>query len=63
MDAEHERWAEALQVEKMHGDRALMFAAERIGALIEARDPDGVERWREIYTRLVALRRGDKPPS
>nr|WP_147276180.1 hypothetical protein [Sphingomonas aracearum] len=33
MNADRERWAEAVLVEKSHGDAAPAFIAERIGAL------------------------------
>lgn len=55
MTPDQERWAEALQVEKTHGRRAREYAAERIGALIEAGDRDGALRWQQIYDRLRDL--------
>ncbi len=54
-----ERLAEALAVLKMHGDRAEVYVAERIGALALAGDFDGVERWREIADALDAILRPD----
>lgn len=55
---EQERWAEALAVQRQHGERAGPFIAERIGALALAGDADGVARWREIAARLDQLRAG-----
>ena len=47
---DQERWAEALQVIKMHGDDAEAFCWNRINALVG--DPLGEARWRDIR-RLV----------
>lgn len=52
------RWAEALAIERMHGDRAPVWIAERIGALALAGDMEGVQRMREIAVRLDKLMRG-----
>jgi hypothetical protein len=49
------RWAEALALEKLHGDAAPHFVAERIGALTLAGDAAGVERLSQIADRLDAL--------
>ncbi len=51
-------WACALAVEKQHGKRAAVFAAERIGALALAGDHDGVAMWKAIAARLDAMRQG-----
>ena len=56
MTADHERWAEALAIERRHGDEAALFIAERIGALALAGDEAGVERLRQIAVRLDLLR-------
>ncbi|TPG21778.1 hypothetical protein EAH87_04890 [Sphingomonas koreensis] len=56
LSADEERWAEALAVQRAHGERALAFIAERVGALALAGDADGVARWREIAARLDQLR-------
>ena len=61
MDAEQERWAEALMFERLHGSRAPVHVAERIGALALAGDMAGVERWREIARRLDELMRARDP--
>jgi hypothetical protein len=58
MTSDQERWAEALAVERQHGNNAPGFIAERIGALALAGDMGGVERWREIATKLDQLRGG-----
>jgi hypothetical protein len=52
---ERERYAEALAVERIHGDQAPAFIAERIGALAAAGDEAGVQRWREIADRFDQL--------
>lgn len=49
------RWAEALALERAHGDRVHVFVAERIGALALAGDVAGVERMRAIAGKLEAL--------
>lgn len=54
------RIAEALQVERMHGDAAPRFVAERIGALALAGDEAGVARWKAIAFELDALTRGSQ---
>lgn len=58
MTSENERWAEALQVERQHGDAAPVFIATRIGTLAAAGDEAGVRRWREIAAKLDQLMRG-----
>ena len=57
MTPDQERWAEALAIERLHGDRAPVWIAERIGALALAGDAAGVERFREIAKRMEELRR------
>ena len=57
------RWAEALQIERMFGERAPTYVAIRIGALADAGDMAGVQRFREIAARLDRLRRGERPVS
>jgi len=49
--------AEALAVERLHGDQAPLFVAERIGALALAGDDAGIARWVEIAKKLDWLRR------
>lgn len=62
MTPDEERWAEALMVERQHGERAGEHIAERITALALAGDDEGVARWLEIASRLDALeQRPDRP--
>ncbi len=49
------RWAEALAIERLHGDDGPRWVAERIGALTHAGDADGAERFREIARRMERL--------
>ena len=58
MTPDEERWAEALAIERIHGDRALVWVAERIGALALASDDAGVQRFKEIAARLDQITRG-----
>ncbi|MEG3086081.1 DUF6961 family protein [Sphingomonas sp. PB4P5] len=60
MDADRERWAEALMVERQHGTRAPAFIAERIAALALAGDMLGVARWQVIAERYDQLTLGPK---
>lgn len=55
---DEERWAEALAVERIHGADAPRYVAERIGALALAGDQAGIDRWKEIASRLDQLLRG-----
>lgn len=56
MLTEWELWAVADATLKLHGDRAPVFVAERIGALAMAGDADGVAAWQAMAHRIVALR-------
>nr|WP_299857992.1 hypothetical protein [Sphingomonas bacterium] len=56
---EQARWAEALAVQRQHGESAPVFIAERVGALALSGDHAGIERWRQIARRLGALRGGE----
>lgn len=56
---ERERWAEALAIERVHGDTALLWIAERIGALALEGDEAGIERFKDIAARLAQLRELD----
>lgn len=56
MTPEQERWAEALTIERQHGDQAPLYIAERIGALAMAGDAAGVNRFKQIAVRLDLLR-------
>ncbi|WNO53188.1 DUF6961 family protein [Stakelama saccharophila] len=55
---EEERWAEALAIRRLHGERGPAFIAERIGALALKGDEAGVARWKEIAQRFDQLGRG-----
>jgi hypothetical protein len=63
LSPEQERWAEALAVERQHGEDAPRFVAERIGELALAGDMKGVLRWREIASRLDEIRRFTERPA
>jgi hypothetical protein len=56
MKPEHERWAEALLVERHHGEQAPLIIAERVRALALKGDEEGVARWMTIATRYDQLR-------
>jgi hypothetical protein len=55
---DQERWAEAAEVLRLHGDKAPLFVAERVGALALAGEVPGVDRWRKIAARMDQLIRG-----
>jgi len=59
MDAERERWAEALAIHRRYGESAPKHVAERLGAVGLAGDGAGVERWMQIAARINQLRQGD----
>ncbi|MGN6277700.1 MAG: DUF6961 family protein [Sphingomonas sp.] len=63
MTPEQERWAEALAIERQHGEDAPQFIAERIGALALAGDQEGIERWKAIATKLDEIRRSTSRPA
>ena len=44
----------ALEVERQHGERAPVFVAERIGALVMQGDVAGVEMWKAIAVAMSA---------
>ena len=54
-DPDAERWAEALAIEKLHGEDAPRWIAERIGVLAQAGDMAGVERFRQIAARFEEM--------
>ena len=58
MTSEQERWAEALAVHRMYGEKAAEHVAERIGALAVLGDQDGIDRWKAIEQRLDQLLAG-----
>ena len=51
---DRERWAEALAIERLHGDRSPVWIAERIGALALSGDAAGLERFRRLCQTNVA---------
>jgi hypothetical protein len=53
--------AEALAVERIHGDAAVDHIYKRVKALGEAGDMAGVKRWMEIADWLDRLQRPDGP--
>lgn len=53
-----ERWAEALAIERLHGERAKTWVAERIVAFREAGDSKGVERFTILPACLGQLQFG-----
>ena len=55
MTPKDELWAEALAVERLHGDHANAHVAERIVQLAIRGDEAGVARWKAIAERLDAL--------
>ena len=55
MTPDQERWAEALAVDRLYGERAAAHIAERIGALAVLGDQDGIDRWMDIARRLDQL--------
>ncbi|QTH22024.1 hypothetical protein HRJ34_00320 [Rhizorhabdus wittichii] len=57
MSPDEERLAEALAIKRMHGERAAVFVADRIGALALARDRAGVERFMAIAAKLDEISR------
>ena len=61
MSPEEDRLAEALAVERIHGDRAGDHIYERVKALGEAGDMAGVKRWMEIADWFDRLQRPDGP--
>lgn len=63
MTPEQERWAEALAIERQHGEDAPRFIAERIGALALVGDQEGIERWKAIATKLDEIRRSTSRPA
>lgn len=55
------RWAEALTIERIHGNDGPRWIAERIGVLATVGDVAGVDRFVEIarrYDRLLVEKRG-----
>jgi hypothetical protein len=62
MTSDQERWAEALAVLELHGDKARDFVIDRFTDLAVAGDGPGVARWRQIEARLVQLNGSSTTP-
>jgi hypothetical protein len=60
MTDDEERLAEALAVQRQHGGNARTHIAERIGALAQAGDAAGVDRWKAIAGALDELLRASR---
>jgi hypothetical protein len=58
MNRAQEIMAEALWVERNHGDPGPVFIAGRIGALALTGDIAGVERWKAIAAEFLRLQNG-----
>ncbi len=54
---ERDLWACASEVQRQHGHGGQRFAAERIIALLVARDAAGAATWRAIAARIGQLER------
>lgn len=52
MTPTQELWACALHIERVHGENASGFIAERVQALTLAADKAEVERWQAIADKL-----------
>ena len=55
MSPQEHVWACALAVERQHGTRVAVVAAERIGALTLAGDGEGIAMWKAIAVCLDEL--------
>ena len=62
MSWDEELWGVALAVTRMHGDRAPVFVAARIGALALEGDAAGVAAWKRVASNLDELHRGAGAP-
>jgi hypothetical protein len=58
MTPDRERMAEALAIEKAHGENAPVWIASRVGALALAGDAAGVDRFKAIASAYQSLRWG-----
>lgn len=61
MKPDEERLAEALMIERLHGERANDVVFERVKALAETEDWEGVNRWMEVAEWLDRLRKPHGP--
>lgn len=55
MRTDEERWAEALTIERIHGDGAAKWIAEQVTMFALSGDEAGVQRFREIAGCLDRL--------
>lgn len=55
MISDRELWACANEVIRQHGEGAGMFVAERIAALAQAGDLEGIATWQSIGLKVLAL--------
>jgi hypothetical protein len=58
---DEERWAEALTIERIHGDGAVDWIVERMVDLASCGDDAGVARFMEIIDRLDKLQASGAP--
>lgn len=61
MTPDEERWAEALAIERIHGDTAQDWVIDRITELAIEGDEAGVARFMDIINRLDQLRERKTP--
>lgn len=60
MNRSQEVMAEALWVERKYGADGPVFIASRIGALAQAGDEAGMERWKAIAAAFQSLQSGPR---
>jgi hypothetical protein len=60
MLSDWELWAVANETIRQQGERAPVFVAERIGALVLAGDAAGVATWKAVATRMAQLAAGPR---
>ena len=58
MTPDQERWAEAIGIHRIRGEKAAQHVAAQIGALAVLGDQGGIDRWMAIKRRLDALKSG-----
>jgi hypothetical protein len=58
---DRELWACANTILTLHGDRAQVFVAERIGAMAMLGDQAGVDAWKAVAHRMDQLMRSGGP--
>lgn len=57
MTRDEELWGAAIAIQKLHGGRAHLYLAERIGAAATSGDAASVEMLKELARRLDELTR------